>query len=306
MPARKRASHGEDAQSLPLREKRRRTQESTNNEDLEDSLSHIEEPIAKRALRSNPAADVPLRLNNSGSPEVAKAGLAVAPSKKSHVKFGSESPPPAPSVEESKKVEEEEHEEDEDEDSDDEAPEAISHSHAAAETKAAQAEEARRLKQQEQEDREKRRRRDTQLKAQVKTSEKRQRKADDQDAASSKNKRSKYDLDNLPNLLPEELLATEAPERSPTPPPAFGKPMKLNGPGKARVKEDRGPVDVVHKGTKIRVLQKNNSVLPPKAKGESRSVRDQWLKGRAAFQQVGKRGTNVATVRRRAGPTAFA
>ena len=300
MPSRKRASQGDDSQQLPLREKRRRTSTAVEDEhELEDSLAHVEEPIAKRGLRSNAAADVPIRLNNSGSPEIAKV------QKKSHVKFGSESPPPAPIPIEDEQLEAEV-EDEEDEDSDDDAPEAISHSRAEAETKAQQAEEARLLRKQEQDERAKRRKRDTEMKAQVKKSEKRQRREADEDETTTA-KKTRYDLTNLPDFLPEELLATEAPERGPTPPPVpVSRVKKLTGTGKVRRKEEKAPKDVVHEGTKIRVLQTANKALPPKSKVTSKNTKSQLMQGRAALQKASKRGDSTAKMQRRSGPVAFA
>ena len=315
MSPRKRSSKGDsEAQELPLRGKRRRTSAAEDDEhDLEDSLSHMAESIAKRGLRSNAAADVPIRLGDSGSPEVAK----LQPSKKkSHVKFRSESPPPVPQEEQEQRVQDLQHDvEEEDEDSDDEAPEAISHSTAQAATKAAQAEEARLLKQRERDEREKRRKRDADLKAQVQKSEKRRRRVEEEDdeVAVKKSKKSNvFDMENLPDFLPEELLATEAPARMPTPPPVAdgaSRVKKLTGNGKIRRKwEEKAPKDVVSEttGTKIRVLPTTNKTLPPKINSSSKGNKAQWMQGRAAFQQANKRGDSIAKLKRRAGPVAFA
>jgi hypothetical protein len=256
---------------------------------------------------------VPVQLLEPVSPKITQASK-----RKSHVKFGSESPLPAPEVEEEQPAveSEEENEDSTDDDDDDEAPEAISHSHAEATTKATQAVEARLVKRREQEAREKRRERDAQLKAQVKSSEKRQSRgkreqlqSDDEDERSPTKIATapKYDMNDLPALLPDELLAMEAPARLPTPPPADTRSGKLQKLGHSAIETrvEEVPADVIHNGTKIRVLQTSNKLLPPKADGETRSMREAWLQGRASFEKIDKRGSNVSKVRRRVGPRAF-
>jgi hypothetical protein len=303
MPSRKRSERSEEGQQLPLREKRRRTQEAQQDHDLDDRLSHLEEPVARRGLRSNPEASTTIRLNDTGSPELATKQMPVV--KSSHVRFGSESPPPSEPSALVMENAENGLNEDEDRDSDDDAPEAISHSRAQAETKAAAAVEARMLRKREEDERTRRRNQDSQLKKQAQSSKKRQRQEDLTEEGTSKRQ---FDFDHLPNLLPEELLATEAPKRSPTPPAGDALPQRaqtLKGFGKRR-NEEVPPADVVHKGTKIRVLPKTNKALPPRTNAQSKNIREHWMKGLDKSQQKDRRGGSVAIVRRRAGPAAFA
>lgn len=305
MPSRKRTSQGEDAQQLPLREKRRRTKDTAEeDDDLENSLAHVKEPVAKRGPRSNHAADVSTRPDDHGSPEVSPK---LSSKKKSHVRFGSEDPPSAPVVEDAP-ASDDGRAEDEDSD-DDEAPEEVTQSNAEAQLKAELADQARLAKEKEQKERDRRRKRDEVNKAQVKTSEKRRRKAADEgeeDEApkksnNKKSKKSRAELEDLPNLLPEELLATEAPERGPTPPlTAF---LKASIPTTATAvvkKAEKPPADVVHEGKRIRVLPSTNSALPPKVNKQSKNMKAQWMAGQTNLKATNSKRAKIPMVRRRA------
>ncbi|KIW02024.1 uncharacterized protein PV09_06530 [Verruconis gallopava] len=315
MSPRKRSAQGDEARKLPVRQKRRKTNGMDGIDNLEESLLHIDQPIAKRALRSSQNSDVAVRLNDHGSPELAQERVPSANPRRSHVKFGSESPPPAAEKEKTSQLEVAKEPDDDDasDSSDnDEAPEAISHSLAEAKTKAAQAEETRLLKQKGQIEKEKRRRRDAQLKSQAQSSEKRriragieQEKADVETAEPIK-KDLKVDMDKLPEFLPEELLAVESPARPLTPPPVTQKNNTKKFMEALRGDhDDEAPSDVLHRDQKIRVLQTTNQLLPPRGNLGPKNLRESWMQGRAAFQKLNRRGSNMPAYRRRAAPQAF-
>ena len=100
------------------------------------------------------------------------------------------------------------------------------------------------------------------------------------------------DEDDEPDLLPADLLETDF-TRPPTPPPT-GKSDKIALSSKV-IKLDDGPPKDRKVGTvTVSVLPKANDLLPPKASGESRKLREHWLAGK---RKVGKKGA-VAVERR--------
>jgi U3 small nucleolar RNA-associated protein 16 len=322
MPERRRASQDADACQLPLREKRLKTQEHGTDSEPEDVVAQSEAFSTDRALRSHSKAHVPIELDSSASPHIQQDGYRNKSGKKSHVKFGNESigliSPVVEVVKEEKSAitAEGEQEAQDDESDDDEAPEAISHLVAEAETKAAQAAEADLQRKRGQEEKDRRRKRDAQLKKQVISSSKRKNRAEKEDEEPEDEdnqpvetalKRPRLNLENLPTLLPEDLLATEAPTRLPTPPLIGTKASNAQNVMEPLVgkKKEEAPEDVIHAGKTIRVLQTTNKLLPPKANGKTRDLRDTWLQGRASFEKVDRRGSNISKFRRRAAPQAF-
>lgn len=111
-------------------------------------------------------------------------------------------------------------------------------------------------------------------------------------------------LDEIPDLLPEELLATEAPIRLPTPPPSskvgLSKDAKTFEPFAAmNIPRESAPKDLTYNNLSVRVLGTKNALLPPKATSRSKSIRDTWLKGRSAFAKTSSRRDTGGKLQRR-------
>ena len=103
----------------------------------------------------------------------------------------------------------------------------------------------------------------------------------------------------LPDFLPEEILAAE-PYRRPPPEP---RQVKVNRPQPSNkhvvfTHEEKPPKDVRRGPVKVRVLEKRNPVLPPRAAKAAKSLREDWLTGRS------KKG-GAAAVERRQMRTSF-
>ena len=92
---------------------------------------------------------------------------------------------------------------------------------------------------------------------------------------------------NIPEYLPEDILAMES---------HIDLPITLSSSNEDQQKsnyrnrniffhDEKAPKDVKRGSKKIRVLRKENDLLPPKASAQSRYIRESWLKGRP-----GKRG----------------
>lgn len=82
----------------------------------------------------------------------------------------------------------------------------------------------------------------------------------------------------LPVTLPEEILMADLTAQPPTPPFL----TKRSEAPKKKLILDSGPKprkDIVHGNTKLRFLQKHNSILPPKSSASSKCVRETWLTG---------------------------
>lgn len=79
----------------------------------------------------------------------------------------------------------------------------------------------------------------------------------------------------LPDLLPDDILAAEPFVRPPTP-PRRGQSSRRH----IHFASQRGPKDLQRGGVRVRVLETNNPRLPPKVSKTGRSVRESWLKGR--------------------------
>ncbi|KAI9804110.1 MAG: hypothetical protein M1825_001512 [Sarcosagium campestre] len=112
----------------------------------------------------------------------------------------------------------------------------------------------------------------------------------------------KFDRSSIPALLPDELLAIEPAERSPTPPPGAG--VAAHGaekrPRKIRF-SDAAPADVRRGPVKVRVLEKSADYLTPKSGQFSKSLKLNWLYGRTGRggAKVPRRKKKVGFVRRR-------
>lgn len=112
-------------------------------------------------------------------------------------------------------------------------------------------------------------------------------------------------LDNIPDLLPEELLATEAPLRLPSPPPSsksgLSRDAKIFEPFAAlNIPRKSAPnKDLTYNDLSVRVLEKKNALLPPKVTSKSKNIRDTWLKGRSAFAKSSSRRNAGGKLERR-------
>lgn len=111
-------------------------------------------------------------------------------------------------------------------------------------------------------------------------------------------------LDDIPDLLPAELLATEAPLRQPTPPPSskavLSKDAKPFAPFAAmNIPRESAPKDLTYNNVSVRVLGIKNALLPPKVTSRSKSIRDTWLKGRSAFAKTSSRRDTGGKLQRR-------
>jgi len=93
----------------------------------------------------------------------------------------------------------------------------------------------------------------------------------------------------LPALLPDDILAAEPPVRPPTPPPialaVISKKQRFTD------TDPRPPKDIKKGSIKVRVLEDNKSVLPPRASKVSKNLKESWL--------AGERGRKKAVSRRR-------
>jgi len=93
----------------------------------------------------------------------------------------------------------------------------------------------------------------------------------------------------LPALLPDEILAAEPMTRPPTPPPIV---TTISSKKHRFIDADPKPPKDIKKGTvKVRVLEDNKSVLPPRASKASKSLKESWL--------AGQRGRKDSTAQRR-------
>jgi U3 snoRNA associated len=232
----------------------------------------------------------------------------------------------------------------------DEAPEAVSLSTAKQQSKAEAAAATEAIKGQRADEKKKRQQRAERLKEQAKSNERRQTKAiaedeqiqdtkihkalgDDLSEADRKDDEEQqafdgisgdmpaphqsYDLNNLPTLLPAELLETAAPDRPPTPPTeqrSTSRSKKLDY-SNLTTKEKRifkqllekasvekPPKDKKRGPVHVSVLPKSNPLLPPKV-GPSSTVRKEWESGRVSGKiAVAK---NVSTYKKWMGKAVF-
>jgi U3 small nucleolar RNA-associated protein 16 len=272
-------------------------------------------PVAKRIKPTtstkdeNPVtvAQVPIRSKVELEPELEEPeATPVVP--RTHIRFGSTSPPPqidAPVIATSQiRLLEEDIEESDD----DAAPEDISHSVAQEQAFATQAVASKALHEQKAAKKQRRRKRDKKLKEQVEGSEKRKEKAVtekenedgeedivEKDGAAMEERKpvdtsKKFTLDNIPALLPDELLATEAPIRPPTPPPATLRQQhkQIQTPRSSylstaplKIPQPKPPKDLTIGTLNVRVVEASNSLLPPRVNENSANIRSNWLRGRS-------------------------
>jgi len=314
----RRAEPAESEQESPSPTKRKKINQADS--------TRSESPVVSKiiAVRPHPDAEPPV-----ASTEVPTPALPV----RNHIRFNSASPPPAieaPAIVQTQVVVQDEAEESDD----DAAPEEVSLSTAKAQSRAVEEQTEQTTKELSESAKRKRRRRDAQLKAQAAGSTKRKEKKEkitlkaveegenedgeqlvEKKVKAGKKKRkheekkeestkSLYSLDNLPDLLPDELLATEAPARLPTSPqslkPSLSKDMKTFEPFAAmKIPTERAPKDLTYNNLSVRVLGQKNSLLPPKVTSRSRSIRETWLKGRSAFAKTTSRRDTGGKLQRR-------
>ena len=110
-----------------------------------------------------------------------------------------------------------------------------------------------------------------------------------EDAADLSNDLS--DDEDIPELLPDEVLAEEF-TRLPTPPPVGRKQRNESPIQRKAIRLDTGPPKDIKVGpVNVSVLEKFNRLLPPKATSGGKSLREAWL--------VGRRGKGGLAVERR-------
>ncbi|KAF2434627.1 hypothetical protein EJ08DRAFT_473874 [Tothia fuscella] len=301
-------THSESPSSHRIARKRAHQEEPSIVTQSKRKKSSDEEKSLENENNSGEAQAVPLR-TKSEIIESSEATIATTtiPSR-NHIRFSSTSPPPVvapapiaqlavvPAIETNP----------EEVSDDDAAPEAISHSAAQAQSRAIEAVARKADLEDKQAKKTKRRKRGKKLKDQAGKSEKRVRKdvqaeleqthvdsedeeelamVEDKDEPASAPAKS-YSLDNLPTLLPDELLATEAPLRLHSPPPTTSQIQRNtkttfnNSTGHLRAPQPKPPQDLILEDKQVRVMTKTNSLLPPKATENSRSIRQSWMKGR--------------------------
>ncbi|KAK8195384.1 U3 snoRNA associated-domain-containing protein [Phyllosticta capitalensis] len=274
---------------------------------------------AARTTPSKPSRLISSQTIDEGEEESTPKAEPQVVEKPKIIRFGSEDPPviPEPVPEPPKKAEIPTSSADEDEDSDDEAPEAVTTSSAREQARAAEEDAAKAVKEQEAAAKRKRQEREARLREQAAASKRRKQKEAESalasedvsppaDVASSTtitasnpaelSKQSKYDLQNIPALLPDDLLAAAPAVRPPTPEPVERATVldrkevekkKLN---KHLKFLDEKPAKDIKKGpVRLHVLEKGNKKLPPKVNNQSKNMREQWLAGRRAQSSKGKK-----------------
>jgi hypothetical protein len=312
-PASLRKRRAEPNGTEPELTKRKKVDQA--DEDKNESPPVLEQIV----VRPHPAAAPP-----PTGMEAADATTQPTLPVRNHIRFGSASPPPVLETTTAALVTQSAVDNVADEESDDDAaPETISLSTAQAQTRAVQEQAEQIVKEISETAKRRRRRRDAQLKAQAAGSTKRKFKeakngADKQAAvaeeaadedespavAEMKPTKPSYSLDNIPALLPDELLATEAPVRLPTPPQS-SKPSQIKDKktpeafAALKIPRESAPKDLTYDNLKVRVLTQNNPLLPPPASGRSKDVREAWLKGRPSFEKMTKRGKGAGKLQRR-------
>ncbi|EKG18397.1 U3 snoRNA associated [Macrophomina phaseolina MS6] len=253
--------------------------------------------------------------------ENSKAEEPAAAPKRTHIRFGSEDPPVVPEPEPEPAKEEVPSSTNEgEEDSDDDAPEAVTASSAREQARAAEEGAAKVIERQENEAKRKRQEREARLREQAAAAKKRKQEQEAKDipadvassatiqafdpSAIRKASRPSYDLNNLPALLPDDILAAAPDVRPATPDPddeessAASKKQLVNK--HLKFLDEKAPKDVKKGPVKVRVLEKGNKFLPPKVSNSgTKSVRDTWLQGRKTKE--GKKGSFGGLERRKIG-----
>jgi len=116
---------------------------------------------------------------------------------------------------------------------------------------------------------------------------------DDTASANEQVSHAPLDLNNLPALLPDHILAAPAPSRAG--PSADARP-RVPAAGSIVVAPPKPVKDVRRGPVAVRVLDSANALLAPRVGKESKNVREGWMKGRAAFAK----GKGVGRVERTA------
>ncbi|GME37688.1 U3 snoRNA associated [Neofusicoccum parvum] len=269
-------------------------------------------PSKPSRLASSQTIDEDIDMSTPKAEEPKPEESAPAP-ENTHIRFGSEDPPtiPEPPAEPPAQQEIPSSTAEQEEDSDDEAPEAVTATSAREQARAAEEDAAKAIEKQESEAKRKRQDREARLREQATAAKKRKQEqappppapteipadvassttiqASDPSALHKRTTKPAYDLNNIPALLPADLLAAAPDVRPATPEPEDAGSAQADA--AARKKEklnkhlkflDEKPAKDVKKGpVKVRVLEKGNKFLPPKVMSNgSKSVRDTWLQGR--------------------------
>ena len=103
----------------------------------------------------------------------------------------------------------------------------------------------------------------------------------------------------LPALLPKELLEGEPAPRPLTPPMNISS-VKPSTSNKLRLLQakSKAPKDIQRGSLSIRVLETNQSLLPPKASKSSKNIRESWLAGRRGSSFVRRKKQGGGFVRK--------
>jgi len=154
-------------------------------------------------------------------------------------------------------------------------------------------------------EKQKRKERDARLKDQAKLSKKHRKlpidePSDDQSSSSSEPTQNTTAHNRppskhpLPTLLPLTLLSAPAPAPpSHSPPPPTPQPPHQSTLARKLKRQDAAlkPVkDIMRGPVRVRVLEKENAMLPPKVERRSMEVRERWLKGRGVERQAMRGG----------------
>ena len=153
--------------------------------------------------------------------------------------------------------------------------------------------------------RDKRRKRDAHLKEQAKLAKKKKKPEiastppdNDENAKQSK----KFDIDSLlengklPDYLPDEILAQDSIPRPPVLPTKTQSKASISSKRKFVDADPKPPKDIRRGNKLLRVLQSNQTTLPPRPSKKSKSIRESWLKG-----ERGRANNTVASKRRKVG-----
>ncbi|EOD52122.1 putative immediate-early protein [Neofusicoccum parvum UCRNP2] len=278
----------------------------------DDTPASVSTPSKPSRLASSQTIDEDMDISTPKAEEPKPEESAPAP-ENTHIRFGSEDPPtiPEPPAEPPAQQEIPSSTAEQEEDSDDEAPEAVTATSAREQARAAEEDAAKAIEKQESEAKRKRQDREARLREQATAAKKRKQEqappppppteipadvassttiqASDPSALHKRTTKPAYDLNNIPALLPADLLAAAPDVRPATPEPEEAGSVQADA--AARKKEklnkhlkflDEKPAKDVKKGpVKVRVLEKGNKFLPPKVMSNgSKSVRDTWLQGR--------------------------
>ncbi|MCJ1438414.1 hypothetical protein MMC27_007802 [Xylographa pallens] len=190
--------------------------------------------------------------------------------------------------------------------SEDDSPEVVTASAGLREARTAVAEAARAAETQSLARKDKRRARDAHLKEQAATSKKERRshvnhpsKLDDATSApydstapkpnpaTAGSKKTFKRTDPLPDRLPADVLAAEPIAHPPTPP----RIVTIVNPRKRRFcdADPKPPKDLKRGSVTVRILEENNSTLPPRSSKLSKSLKESWLAGQRGRHDVASR-----------------